>query len=247
MPEGPSLVIFKKDIERFLGKRVKEASGVSKTIEPARLKGKTITALNTHGKHLLISFEEDLTLRVHFLMFGTYRFDQTKAAPIQLHLGFPRDQELNFYTCSLRFIEEDLDEVYDWRIDVMREEFDTALALKHLKALPEDIMICDALLDQTIFAGLGNIIKNEVLYRTRVQPESLVSAIPLKKKKEIVQDVLDYTQLFYEWRLAGTLKKHWQAHTKKTCAVCGGKLVKEYAGKTKRRSFYCPNCQELYA
>jgi endonuclease-8 len=247
MPEGPSLVIFKKDIERFLGKRVKDASGVSKTIEPARLKGKTITALDTHGKHLLVSFGKDLTLRVHFLMFGTYRFDQSKEAPIQLHLGFAGKEELNFYTCSLRFIEEDLDNVYDWGIDVMREEFDTALALKHLKALPEETLICDALLDQTIFAGLGNIIKNEVLYRTSVQPESLVSAIPLKKKREIVQDVLEYTQLFYEWRQAGTLKKHWQAHTKKTCPECGGALIKEYAGKTKRRSFYCPNCQKLYS
>ena len=31
-------------------------------------------------------------------------------------------------------------------------------------------MVCDALLDQTVFAGVGNIIKNEVLFRTGVHP-----------------------------------------------------------------------------
>ncbi len=59
MPEGPSIVIFKKDLSRFNGKRVKEASGISKTIEPERLKGKTITNLKSFGKHLLICFGEN--------------------------------------------------------------------------------------------------------------------------------------------------------------------------------------------
>ncbi len=111
MPEGPSLVIFRKDLQRLVGKRVREASGVSKTIEPERLKGAVITEVRSHGKHLLIGFGGDLTLRVHFLMFGKYAFDQTKAAPIRLHLGFAKGEELNFYTCDLRFIEGDLDAV----------------------------------------------------------------------------------------------------------------------------------------
>src|SRR5436190_19222373 len=107
MPEGPSLIIYKKELQRFAGKRVKEASGVSKTIEPSRLKGKTIKELKTFGKHLLIGFGDGLTLRIHFLMFGTYRFDQEKTAPIRLHLGFAKGEEVNFYTCDLRFIEGD--------------------------------------------------------------------------------------------------------------------------------------------
>ncbi len=128
----------------------------------------------------------------------------------------------------------------------MSPEWDIALALKKLKELPGETIICDALMDQNIFAGLGNIIKNEVLFRTRIQPESRVDAIPLRKKKELLQDVADYGQLFLEWRQEGTLKKHWQAHTKKACPVCGGKIVKTYAGNAKRRSFYCPECQELF-
>ncbi len=246
MPEGPSIVIFKKDLSRFKGKRVKEASGVSKTIEPARLKGKTITDLKSFGKHLLICFGDKLTLRIHFLMFGKYAFDQTKAAPLRLHLGFAKDEEVNFYTCDLRYIEGDLDDVYDWRGDIMSEAWDIPLALKKLKELPEGTIICDALMSQDIFAGLGNIIKNEVLFRMKIQPESRVSAIPLRKKRELLQDVADYAQLFLEWRQEGTLKKHWQAHTKKVCPECGGAITKTYAGEAERRSFFCEGCQELH-
>ncbi len=246
MPEGPSIIIYKKELQRFVGKRVKEASGVSKTIDPARLKGKTISGMSTFGKHLLFHFGEALTLRIHFLMFGTYRFDQEKEAPLRLHLGFAGRQEVNFYTCDLRFIEGDLDEVYDWRGDIMNEAWDTALALKKLKAGSPDRMICDALMDQDIFAGLGNIIKNEVLYRTRIHPESRVGAIPLRKRKDLIKDVVDYAQLFLQWRQEGTLKKHWEAHTKKACASCGGPLIKEHTGKGGRRSFFCERCQKLY-
>jgi endonuclease-8 len=210
------------------------------------LKGKTVTGLQTFGKHLLIQFGEGLTLRIHFLMFGTYRFDQSKEAPIQLHLGFAKGEELNFYTCSLRFIEDDLDDVYDWRGDILNDAWDPALALKKLKAGPKR-MICDALMDQDIFAGLGNIIKNEVLFRTKVHPESLVGDIPSRKRKELVKDVVDYAELFLEWRQEGTLKKHWQAHTKKICANCGGPLTKRQTGVGKRRSFFCENCQVRYS
>jgi endonuclease-8 len=246
LPEGPSIIIFKKDLDRFVGKKVKEATGVSKTIEPARLKGKTLTDIKTFGKHLLLCFGEGLTLRIHFLMFGTYRFDKSKEAPIRLHLDFGKAGEVNFYTCSLRFIEEDLDDVYDWRGDILSKDWDAALALKKMKEQPEDRMICDVLLDQDIFAGLGNIIKNEVLFRMKVHPESLVGAIPLRKKKEIIKDAVDYAELFLEWRQQGVLKKHWQAHRKSICPRDETKLTKRHTGKGDRQSFWCEECQKFY-
>src|ERR1043165_1326522 len=246
MPEGPSIVIYKKDMKHLIGKRVKEVSGTARTIDPARMKGKTITAINSWGKHLLISFGKKLTLRVHFLMFGKYAFDKSREKAIQLHLGFAKGEELNFYTCSLRYIEEDLAEAYDWRGDILSKEWDPVLALKKLNALPEDTMICDALLDQDIFAGLGNIIKNEVLFRKKVHPESTAGAIPLRKKKELVKDAVDYAYLFLEWRQEYTLIKHWQAHRKHTCPRDGTKLTKRHTGVRERRSFFCETCQVLY-
>ena len=51
---------------------------------------------------------------------------------------------------------------------------------------------------------------------------------------------------FLQWKKAFVLKKHWLAHTKKNCARCKIPLIKTYPGKTKRRAFFCANCQKLY-
>ncbi|MBA2673352.1 hypothetical protein [Ramlibacter sp.] len=110
----------------------------------------------------------DFSLRVHFTLFGSYRIDECKSWAVpRLALGFDDSRELNFYACSVRFIEVPLDMLYDWPADVMSAEWDPALARKRLRAQP-GTLACDALLDQDLFAGVGNIIKNEVLFRIRV-------------------------------------------------------------------------------
>ena len=64
------------------------------------------------------------------------------------------DAELSFYSCAMRLIDEPLNDVYDWSVDLMNEHWNTKAAMKKLKAIP-DTQVCDALLDQTIFFGLG--------------------------------------------------------------------------------------------
>src|SRR4029077_5491888 len=103
---------------------------------------------------------DDRTVRVHFLLFGSYRINETRPVPPRLHLAFARG-ELNFYTCSIKVIEGDVDQWYDWTADVMNDHWDPKKARQKLKADPS-AMVCDALLNQAIFAGVGNIIKNEV-------------------------------------------------------------------------------------
>lgn len=107
-------------------------------------------------------------------------------------------------------------------------------------------MVCDALLDQEIFSGVGNIIKNEVLFRIGVQPESLVGNLPLFKINALIKEARNYSFDFLKWKRENVLKKHWLAHTKKTCSKCGQALIKKYTGKAKRRSFYCEKDQKLY-
>jgi hypothetical protein len=48
-----------------------------------------------------------------------------------------------------------------------------------------DALVCDALLDQNVFAGVGNIIKNEVLFRIRVHPLSKLGALPAHKLRAL--------------------------------------------------------------
>jgi endonuclease-8 len=244
MPEGPSIVILKEQAAGFVGRKILGVEG-NTSIEKERLVGRRIDALLSWGKHFLIEMDVDFSLRVHFMLFGSYRINERKswAAP-RLGLTFD-DGELNLYACSVRFIDVPLDLLYDWRSDVMSQHWDPALARKRLRAQP-DTLACDALLDQDIFAGVGNIIKNEVLFRIRVHPLSTIGALPPAKLRELVREARQYSFDFLEWKKAFVLRKHWLAHTKRTCPRCHIPFSKGYLGKTMRRSFYCENCQVLY-
>ncbi|AWH85237.1 endonuclease [Flavobacterium album] len=242
MPEGPSLVIAREEALLFEGQTVISADGNAK-IDMSRIEGKKLEAIRTWGKHLLLCFD-GFTLRVHFLMFGTYRVNERKDAKLRLGLVF-KTGELNFYTAAVKVLEGDVNDYYDWAGDVMNDAWDAKKAKAKLKEVP-DKLVCDALLEQDIFSGVGNIIKNEVLYRVRVHPKSLVGSIPPKKMNELIEEARHYSFQFLEWKKKYELKKHWLAHTKKTCLRCNLPFVKEHTGVKKRRSFFCTNCQKLY-
>jgi endonuclease VIII len=243
MPEGPSIVILREQASGFLGKKIVRVEG-NTSIDKERLLRQRVVALRSWGKHFLVEFPE-FSLRVHFMLWGSYRINDRKPTPPRLGLGFTRG-EINFYSCSVRLIDVPLDDVYDWRADVMSERWDAALARKRLRAQPETL-VCDALLDQDVFAGVGNIIKNEVLFRIRVHPLSVIGALPAKKLVDLVREARQYSFDFYEWKKAFVLKKHWLAHTKRACPRCHIPFTKAHLGKTLRRSFFCENCQLLYA
>lgn len=86
MPEGPSIVILKEQATSFAGKKILSAEGDAK-IDKARLVGQRIVALRSWGKHFLIELQ-GFALRVHLLMFGTYRINERKDSPPWLSLRF---------------------------------------------------------------------------------------------------------------------------------------------------------------
>jgi endonuclease-8 len=242
MPEGPSIVILKEAVQPFKGNKIIKVTGNSK-LDIARLTGKEIIDFKSWGKHFLICFE-DFTVRIHFMLFGSYRINEVKNSQPRLGLQF-KEGELNFYACSVKFIEEDLNNIYDWTADVMNDHWDATNARKKLKAFPERL-VCDVLLDQYIFAGVGNIIKNEVLFRIKVHPENKTENLPSKQLKALIDESVNYSFDFLRWKKAFELKKNWLVHTKKICSRCNVPIIKKNLGKTNRRTFYCNNCQVLY-
>lgn len=246
MPEGPSLVLLKEELQPFKGKKVLHASGNQKKFDNKLLDNKKITDIKTWGKRLLLCFGEDLTVRIHLLMFGTcYINERHGTKEPRLQLQFAGGKEINFYTCSVQLLDAPPDEVFDWSADVMNEAWDAKGAIKKLKAKPE-ALVCDVLLDQDIFSGVGNIIKNEVLFRIKVHPESKVGALPSKKLKELVDEAVNYTFDFLKWKREFTLRAHWLAHNKKVCPRDHVPFHKGYPGRLERRSFWCTECQKLY-
>jgi len=243
--EGPSLVILKEQAQSFVGKEIIAAGGSSK-IDKDRILHQTVQRLQTWGKHFLMVLD-NCTIRIHYLMFGNY-YINSRHPEKEPKLTLEFDNGIwNNYNCAIRIIEEtDLDKIYDWSTDVMSDQWNAAAARKKLKAQPQ-MLVCDALLDQNIFTGVGNIIKNEVLYRIRIHPESAVGALPADKLAKLIKEARNYSFDFYNWKKEGALKKHWLAHTKKMCTRCHLPFVKKHTGVNPRRSFFCTHCQVLYA
>lgn len=243
MPEGPSILILREDVQHFAGKKVLATEGNTKTIDISRFLNKKVIEFKSWGKHFLICYS-GFSVRIHFLLFGSYAVDTPKDRVPRLHLRFSNG-DIFFYSCSIKILEGDVNQYYDWSGDVMNVDWDKKKAKKKIRENP-DMMVCDTLLHQDIFAGVGNIIKNEVLYRIRVHPESINQKLSEYKLNNMIREARQYSFDFLGWKKQYVLKKHWLAHTKKICVRCKGPIIRKITGKFERRSFFCPHCQPLY-
>jgi endonuclease-8 len=241
--EGPSLVIAKEEFAPFIGKKIQKAEGSAK-LPWERISGQKLIAVEAWGKHFLLLFK-GFTLRIHFLMFGSYRIDHPRENRIPKMKFKFANGEIYFYSCAIRILEEDIRKIYDWSTDVMSSQWNHKQALKAVRAKPNS-EICDVLMDQEIFSGLGNIIKNEVLWRQHVHPEARVEDLPAQTQRAIVKDARDYSLQFYEWKKIGQLKRNWKIFRKRTCPRCELPVEKRATGKGQRMSHFCENCQELF-
>jgi len=114
MPEGPSIVILKEAVQEFKGQKLIEIGGNTK-IELPDLVDQPVKDFKSWGKHFLICFAKH-TIRIHFMLFGSYRINEKKETAPRLSLRFPNG-ELNLYACSVKmldgahlFIEKKIDE-----------------------------------------------------------------------------------------------------------------------------------------
>lgn len=244
MPEGPSIVILREQAAHFARQVVREVDGNSR-LDIQRMAGCRVQELRSWGKHFLVCFD-GFTLRVHFLLWGSYRIDERREGG-KLRLGLRFDNgELNLYSTSLKYIEGDIDEAYDWSADVMSDAWNPRAARRKLQATP-DMIVADALLEQDVFAGVGNIIKNEVLFRIRVHPETPVGALSSRKLGEMIKQAREYSFDFYRWKKDYVLKKHYQVHTRTECPRCGRRLeFRQKLGTKQRRAFFCGHCQKRH-
>jgi endonuclease-8 len=79
-----------------------------------------------------------------------------------------------------------------------------------------------------------------------LHPEGIIGEIPDKKLYELIDEVLKFSLDFLNWRKKGVLIKHLQAHEKDICPRNLIPFHKTDTGKTKRHSYYCEKCQELF-
>lgn len=243
--EGPSLVIATEEFLPFVGQKIRHAEGAAR-LDFEEITGQKLKGVSSWGKHFLLLFD-GFALRIHFLMFGSYRINNPREnRDPKMLLTFPKGDKIYFYSCAIKRIDENIEDAYDWSIDIMSKKWKPGKALAKLEAKPQG-MVCDVLMDQTIFSGIGNIIKNEVLYNLKLHPEQRVGDLSAEELKALVKAARHYSLQFYKWKKIGQLKRHWQIFRKKDCPYEHGELIKRKTGRGERMSFYCEICQPLHS
>jgi endonuclease-8 len=247
--EGPSLYLTARQLKPFKGKTVLSISGNTK-IEKERMQKKTVKNIFSWGKHLVIQFDE-FALRTHFLLFGAFEAtvdnstltgDYRRSYTPRLQLDF-ENGSIKLFNCSVKFLEtKNAKASYDFAIDIMSPKWDSDKAFDSISS-KSGAEIADILLDQNIFAGVGNIIKNEVLWRVRIHPETKVKNITRSELKNLIAETKKFSILFYKWRKVFLLRKHLDIYQKSICPRCGAKVKREKTGKRNRISHFCPVCQ----
>ena len=249
--EGPSLYLAAEWLAPFVGRNILAVEGNTK-IGKERLRGKTILDIFSWGKHLVFQFD-DFALRVHFMLYGSFEatlkdkkvtgdYPKKNVSP-RLTLNFTEGQII-FYSCSLKYLETThARDLYDFSTDIMSAAWDSKKALKAVKSHQED-EIADVLLDQSIFSGVGNIIKNEVLFLVKKRPSILIKDMSNYLLQKIIRTAQKFSLQFYEWRKQFILKKHYRIYRKSLCPLCGAKICRKKTGKRERISFFCPKCQK---
>jgi len=241
MPEGPSILHIKNQLLPFKGKLVKKAGGYG-PMPTKWINGKKLIDIKTWGKHLLFVFANG-TVRVHLGLFGDVLVNERKKVNRSFFLEFAKG-EINGYVVRAEKLKSSLEELYDWRIDILHEEFDPA----HVKTLLKKQAgktIADVLMDQQLFSGVGNIIRNEALYRAGIHPLSITGKIPVAKINRLIKEVVTYSQLFYQQLKTKGNPEEFSVYQQEYAAD-GSQVTMKILPKSKRKIFFSEHRQQLY-
>lgn len=242
MPEGPSILFLKDQLKPFKGKTVQKAGGYGPM--PTRwLKGKTLKDILTWGKHLLLVFENG-TVKIHLGLFGDVLVNEEKKVNRSFYVEFPNGS-INGYVVNASKLTKPVNETYDWRTDILSKQFDKAY-IKKLLLQKAKKTIDDVLMDQDIFTGVGNKIRNEALYRAGIHPQSIIAKIPPAKITKLINEVVNYAKIFYNHLKRNGVNDYFQVY-QKDYAADGSAVTMKVLKKTNRKIFFSEHRQKLYA
>lgn len=241
MPEGPSILHLADQLQPFKGKLVKKAGGYG-PMPTAWLKEKKLLDIKTWGKHLLLVFK-DGTVKIHLGLFGDVLINERKKVNRSFYLEFSKG-EINGYVVKATRLSKPLTEIYDWRKDILSKEFDPAY-IKELIKKKKGHTIAELLMDQNIFSGVGNKIRNEALYRAGIQPMSIVSKIPAVKISKLIRETVNYARIFYRQLKTTGVNDFFQVYQQEYAAD-GSEVKMKLLPKTRRKIFYSEHRQKLF-
>ncbi len=257
MPEGDTIAWAAKRMRPVLLGRVPEEIRTPHPRHrmdrwPERLAGREVTTIDTHGKHLFLRFAGDLTLHSHLRMtgsWGTYpRGRRWRRHPRRAWLVLSaRDHEVVQFDGPVLELLTEPRTRFDLRLaalgpDILASEFDSGAFLRRLREDDPTRGIGDALLDQRIVAGIGNLWKAEGCWQAEIDPWRRTGAVADDEVLRIVERLRPLMRASAETGNQNR-DKHLYGRAGMACHRCGGRIRSRGQGDDNRITYWCPGCQ----
>jgi endonuclease-8 len=219
---------------------------------PERLAGRTVTKIDTLGKHLFVRFEGELVLHSHLGMSGAWRVYETgrrwRRSPRRAWIVIAsRGHEVVEFDGPLLELMTEGRTRFDRRLaglgpDVLAAEFETERFVRAIRSDDQTRTIGDALLDQRNVAGIGNIWKAEGCWEAAIDPWRRLGSVPDPEVTAIIDAIRPRMSLSAR-EGALTIDARVYARAGRPCPRCGTVIVANGQGDANRTTYWCPGCQ----
>ena len=273
MPEGDTIFRAAATLQRALaGHRVERFESVfpalTRVHEDHPFVGATIDRVHSRGKHLLMQFSNGFVLRTHMRMNGSWHIYrrgekwQRPAQAMRVLVATADYEAVGFDIPVAEFVKEQ--SVAKHAVlsrlgpDVLDEAFDRDEALRRLRERASS-EVAEALLNQQVMAGLGNVYKSEVLFMCRVNPFTTVASLTADQADCLVDTGRKLLRLNVSSSLAPmTTYTGYRRTTMRSdpgerlwvygrgqlpCRRCGTTIKTRKQGTGARLTYWCPRCQ----
>jgi endonuclease-8 len=272
MPEGDTIYRAAVAMHRALAGRVVTRfesvyPAVTRIADDRPVVGRTIESVSARGKHLLIAFSGDLVLRTHMRMNGSWHLYragikwQRPARDMRVLVGAGDVEAVGFNVPVAELLTaRELARHAQLNAlgpDLLDPAFDPAEAARRMRARGSDA-VGDALLNQRVLAGIGNVFKSEILFLAGIEPFTPVAALSdadVERLVAIAREQLAANVLTRSQTLTPSIgrrttrsldpnKKLWvYGRGGKPCRRCGTPILARKTGLDARLTYWCPRCQ----
>ena len=276
MPEGDTIFRAARTLHRALaGHAITKFETVfpklSRVDFDEGIIGRTVEKVEAQGKWLLMHFSRGRILLTHMLMSGSWHIYhpaekwQLPGSAMRVLLATDQIVAVAFNIQIAEFhTEESLRRRSGFSKlgpSLLATDFDAEGGADRLLASP-DLEIGDALLKQSIVAGIGNVYKSEICFACSVHPFRKVSSLSRDESLNLITtarkflranvdessglQIVTYTGLRRTTSRANPEERLWvYKRNGEPCRQCGSTILSRKQGDDARTTFWCPQCQLL--
>jgi endonuclease-8 len=250
--EGDTIHRAARRLDAVLGRRTIERGAAPSPRSPihgraAELEGRTLDRVEARGKHLIAGFSGGLALHSHLGVDGRWLIRANRRPPRGrpwLLLASGEAVAAQFGGKLLRLVSESRirNDPALARLgpDPLAPGFELDAAAARLLRTGPGREVGDALLDQTIVAGVGNAIRNEACFRARISPWRPVGELGGAEADRLVAEC---RAVMEAGMATGRRPRSVYRQANRPCPRCGTAIRSRGQGDANRIAYWCPGCQ----